>query len=354
MPNTADILSPASLTAAVNEVRSPLSFLKNMFFPDEETVPTVHIEMSRISDGRSMAPLVKRNGAGVLVGGDSETFLNFSPAHLRIKRAMEPSELLDRRRAGHGIFQNDAELGRQMREYVARQMSSMSRKIDNREEWLCAQALQGVITYESEEHDSLSVDFGRKASMSYALTGSDVWTHADSNPALEFLAASELINDESEGVATDCVMGAEAAAAFLANAKVQAGHLWREANVRQGQLDLTSTFRDDGAILLGVYNNNTRVWRYNRKVTLEDGSQSELIRSKYAEFIWRSPEAERKVYYGGIRDMKAIGAGKVLRAKRFAKSWEVEDPSARMMLIESNPLPCLRRPNTSVSIQVVA
>jgi hypothetical protein len=52
--------------------------------------------------------------------------------------------------------------------------------------------------------------------------------------------------------------------------------------------------------------------------------------------------------------MKAIGAGQVLSSKRFSKSWEVEDPSARMLLLESNPMPVMRRPNATVSIQVVA
>ena len=45
---------------------------------------------------------------------------------------------------------------------------------------------------------------------------------------------------------------------------------------------------------------------------------------------------------------------KVLQSKRFSKSWEVEDPSARLLLIESNPMPVMRRPNATVSIQVLA
>jgi hypothetical protein len=148
------------------------------------------------------------------------------------------------------------------------------------------------------------------------------------------------------------VLGANARPAFLKNPNVAAKFVYRGENLKQGQLDLTTSFQDDGALFLGVYDHNVRVWSYARQVTMPDGSVESLIRDDYAELVWRSPEAERLFYYGGIRDMKAIGAGRVLESKRFSKSWEVEDPSAQMLLIESNPVPCNRRPNTSVSMKV--
>jgi hypothetical protein len=357
MPSSADILSPVSLTAAVNEVRSPLSFLKNSFYSAEETKPTVDIELSVLRDERSMAPFVKRDGAGIMVSGDSEEFKIVRPAHIRIKRPMTPSDLLDKRRAGFGIHMGASDMNAQMRAYLAREMSGMLRKIQNSEEWLCAQALRGSISYESEEHVSFEVDFGRSADLTVTLSGADLWTASTANIKGDFLSASELVNDASEGIVTDVVLGREARDAFLSNAGVLSLLDVNPAFIRNGQLDLTQTIRDDGALMLGVYAHSVRVWSYGRKVVLPDelgGATEDLIRPKFAEFIWRSPEAERVVYYGGIRDMKAIGAGKVLEAKRFSKSWEVEDPSARMLLIESNPLPCNRRPDTSVSMQVVA
>lgn len=354
MPSSADILSPASLTAAVNEVRSSLSFLKNKFYSREETKPTTDIELSTIRDGRSMAPFVKRDGAAVMVQGDSEDARIVRPAHIRIKKALSPSDLLDKRRAGFGIHQDASELNRQMRAYLARDMSSMLRKIGNAEEWLAAQALRGSISYESEEHVSFEVDFGRDASLAFALSGADLWTNAASKPAALFLEVSELINDLSEGHVTDVVLGSEARDAFLANADVRSRLEWRPELIKQGQLDLTSTFQSDGALLLGTYVHGVRVWSYARQLTMPDGTVEDLIRPKFAEFVWSSPEAERLFYYGAIRDMKAIGSGKVLEAKRFSKSWEVEDPSAQMVLVETHPIPCNRRPDTHASVQVVS
>jgi hypothetical protein len=246
-----------------------------------------------------------------------------------------------------------AGMNAQMRSFLSREMSSMMRKIQNAEEYLCAQALRGVISYQSEEGVSFEVDFGRDPSLDIVLSGADLWSASTSSPKADSLFASELINDFSEGNATDLVLGKTARDAFLSNAEVLAQLVYRGENIKQGMLDLTTQFRDDGALFLGSFVHGLRVWSYARQVTLPDGTQFDLIRPDYAEFIWRSPEAERVVYYGGIRDMKAIGSGRVLEAKRFSKSWEVEDPSARMMLIESNPLPCNRRSDTSVSMKVV-
>lgn len=353
MPSSADILSPVSLTAAVNEVRNALSFLKNTFYSVEQTVPTVDIELSVVRDGRSIAPFVKRDGAAIMVPGDSESQRIVRPAHIRIKKPLSPSDLLDKRRAGFGIHQNAGDMNRQMRAFMAREQSGMLRKIANAEEYLCAQALRGIISYVAEDQVAFEVDFGRAASLVVTLSGGDLWTASTSVPSDDFLLASELLNDASEGMATDVVLGSNARAAFLANADVQKKLEFRPELLRQNQLDLTSNFRDDGALLLGTYAHGTRVWSYGRKVTLPDGSTFDLIRPDYAEFVWNSREAERVVYYGGIRDMKAIGAGRVLESKRFSKTWEVEDPSAMMSLIESNPLPCNRRPDTHVSMKVV-
>ena len=353
MPSSADVLSPVSLTAAVNEVRSPLSFLKNLLYSREETVPTVEVELSTIRDGRSMAPFVKRDGAAIMVDGDSEDFRIVKPAHIRIKRPLSPSDLLDKRRAGFAIHQNAADLNRQMRSYLAREMSGMLRKIANAEEWLASQALTGVISYEAEDGDAFEVDFGRSADMVVTLAGADLWSASTGRPSDDFLVASELINDKSEGRATDVILGRNARAAFLANADVRAKFEYRGENVRQGQVDLSTANRDDGALFLGTYDHQVRVWSYGRQITMPDGEVVDLVRPDYAEFVWASPEADRVMYYGGIRDMRAIGAGRVLESKRFSKVWEVEDPSAMMSLIESNPIPCNRRPDTHVSMKVV-
>ena len=346
-----------SMTATVNEVRSPLSFLRNKFFGTEMTSPTKEVEVGTIRRGRKMAPLVRRGGAGVMVSGGSEEFRKVLPAHIRIKRPMTPSELINNRRVGTPIhITRGGQMEAAIRQYVARELGYMMDDIANTEEYLCALAIRGSIDYEDEQHVSMTVDFGRSASHDITLSGTDLWTDAASSPSDTFLTVSELVNDDSECIVTDCILGSTARDAFLANDEVRAKFLWRPEAVKQGVVDFMQQFQADGALFLGMYDRSIRVWSYARQLTLPEsmgGTAVDLIRPKYAEFLCGSANAQSKMLYGAIEDFDASPTGFV-ESKRFAKSWISKDPSARMELVESNPLPVLFRPDTTCSVQVVA
>ncbi len=351
MPNSADVLSWSTLTPAVNEMKSPNTFLKNSVFGRNVSVPTRNIELSFLRRGRKISPFVKRNGAALMTDGRSEEFLVIQPPHIRVKRAMTPSELLEKRRPGSVIFPGADGIASAMREYIASELAMLMDDITNSEEYLCALALRGAIAYSAADEAAFSVTFPRSASHDFALGAGDRWNEATSSPAADILTASQLVNDDVSLNVTDMILGADAADAFLANDEVE-----KRLDTRRlitGSVDMTQQFMENGAMFLGTYVHGVRIWRYARKVEVA-GVATDLIRPKYAEFIANTPAAQFVTYYGAIEDMKAIGAGRVLQSQRFSKSFEVEDPSARILLVESNPLPCLRRPDATVSVQVLA
>lgn len=353
MPSSADVLSWSTLTPAINEMKSPNDFVKNTIFRVDRPVDTRNIELSFLRRGRKIAPFVKRNGAAIMTGGRDESFAIVSPPHIRIKRPMTPSELLTKRRPGSVIFPGADGIGAAMREYMANEMEMMLDDVTNSEEYLACLALRGAISYTSVDEAAFSVTFPRSASHDITLAGVNLWTDPASKPSKNVLQASQLISDDVSLAATDVILGSEAADAFLANAEVEKKLTFQPAYYRQGVLDLTNPIASSGALLLGEFVHGIRVWRYTRQVEV-DGVATDLIRPKYAEFVANVPAAQFVTYYGAIEDMKAIGAGRVLQSKRFSKSWEEEDPSARMLLVESNPLPCMRRPDATVSMKVVA
>lgn len=353
MPNSADVLSWSTLTPVVNEMKAPNSFLKNMVFSRDITVPTRNIELSFLDRGRRIAPFVERNGQAIMTEGRDETFRVITPPHIRIKRPMTPSELLDKRRPGSVIFPGARGIAQAMREYIASELAMMSDDITNSEEYLSALALRAAVSYSVADEAAFTITFPRLAAHDFALGAGDRWNENTANMRGDFLTAAQLINDAVSLNCTDVIFGADAADAFLEDAS---GELAINLDTRRlitGSVDLTQQFAESGAMFLGTYVHGIRIWRYARQVDV-NGSATDLIRPKYAEFIARTPAAQFVTYYGAIEDMKAIGAGKVLQSKRFSKSWEVEDPSARLLLIESNPMPVMRRPNATVSIQVLA
>jgi len=352
MPTSADVLSWSTLTPAVNEMKAPNAFLKNMLFSRAVTVPTRNIELSFLDRGRQIAPFVERNGAAVMTTGRDESFRVITPPHIRVKRPMTPSELLNKRRPGSVIFPGAGGIQSAMREYMASELSMLMDDITNSEEYLCALALRGAISYTAGEA-AFTITFPRDATHDYALGAGDRWNETTASFRKDFLDAAQLVNDAVSLNVTDVILGTDAADAFLADAPSELSSLLDVRRMATGTVDLTQQIAESGALYLGTYVHGIRVWRYGRTVDVA-GSPVDLIRPKYAEFVARTPAAQFVTYYGAIEDMKAIGAGKVLQSKRFSKSWEEEDPSARMLLVESNPMPVPRRSNATVSIQVLA
>jgi hypothetical protein len=354
MPTSADILSYSTLTPAVNEMKAPNSMLKNYLFGRDVTVPTRQIELSFLRRGRKIAPFVQRNGAAIMTEGRNEEFRIVQPAHIRVKRPMNPSELLNKRRPGSVIHIEAGGIQAAMRQYMADELGMLMDDVTNSEEYLCALALRGQISYQAADESAFTVTFPRSASHDVVLTGGDLWSAASTaKPAQDFMDAGTLVNDDVSLNVTDVLLGADAADAFLACDEVQEKlNVNTGVALKTGTIDLNNQYQESGAMLLGVYVHGIKVWRYARQVEVA-GSAVSLIRPDYAEFVARTPAAQMVTYYGAIEDMKAIGAGQVLQSKRFSKSWEEEDPSARMLLVESNPLPCMRRPDATVSMKVV-
>lgn len=351
---TINELKWATLTATVNEMKSPNQFLQRLLFPRTQTLPTEDIEIGQFDKGREIAPFVRKNGEGVMVTGHDEKFTTVSAANIRIKRPFTPSELLYGRRPGTVIFSPGA--GMQMsaiRQHIARDMQVMADYITNAEEYLISLALQGIITYQHDDHEVFQIDFNRLAANEIVLTGTDLWDVTTATILKDIHRVKRVLQDW--GVQpTDAICGTLAADALLA--RVEDGTIKMlgldGASVAAGDFTFQTQFNQDGVIFLGRLG-GVRFWEYGRTATHPDGTTIDMIRPKLVEFISTQASSERVLYYGAIPDMGAF-QGRLFQARRFSKSWEVEDPSARIALVHSRPLPVLRRPNTTVSLQVLA
>lgn len=348
---TINELKWASLTATINEIKSPNQFLKRLLFSRHETKPTENLEIGLLTRGRQIAPFVLKNGEGIMVSGHGETFQTVEPTNIRIKRPFTPSELLYNRRPGTPIFSSGAAMQISAAQaHIARDMQGMADDITNSEEYLCALALQGTITYQVDPQASFQVTFPKPAGHTITLT--TFWDDADPTlpePEMNVLTAKRLIAEEHGLQVTHCILGSEAAESFLKLAKRQG--LLDQRHVSAGTVTFNEQFTNDGAIFLGIFC-GISFWEYSRQVSV-NGNLTDLVRAKYAEFLAVTPAAEWTLYYGAIPDMKAFQAGRI-QAERFSKSWEVEDPSAIMALAHSRPLPVPRRPGAVVSMKVVS
>lgn len=339
------------MTGVVNEMKSPNSFLQKLLFPSHEPVNTEVIELSMLYKDRSMAPFVKKNGEALLVAGHSEAFANIAPPNIRIKMPFTPSELLFGRRPGTNIYPTSGEQMSAIQKHIAYDLQGMSDMVTNSVEWLCAMAIQGVISYTVNDTEAYQITYPIPTANKITLT---LWWN-DANPLLptmeeDFTTAKRVVNDAVGLGVTDAIMGLEAAAAFRKCMKAQGmanvGMLWNP-----GTVPLAEQFTDDGVIFMGTFC-GVRCWEYGRTIPV-NGVTTSLIRSKYVEFVSMSSAAERRLYYGAIADFDAMEA-KLWQGERFSKSWLQKDPSAMLALLASRPLPALRRPGAGVSMKVIS
>lgn len=348
MAQTIECLQWSSLTAAINEIKSPNQFLRKLMFGNHETLPTETIEFSVFVGDREVAPFVQRDGEAIPVSGYNEVFYTVGAPNIRIKRPVRASELLFNRRPGTTIFQpSSAPIVSAAEAHVARDTKRLADLITNAEEYLCALAIRGVISYTAADESNFTITIPKPAGNNVTL--STFWDDPAGTPSVNFLTAKQLCSNEVGLGVTHVILGSEAMAAFLANDEVKS--LMDINNISAGALTLQSQFSDDGAIFLGVFC-GIQVWGYPRTVKVK-GVVTSLVRAKYAEFLCITPAAENTLYYGAIPDLDAFEGG-TIQAERFSKSWIQPDPSVMQMLAHARPLPIPRRPGSIVSMKVVS
>jgi hypothetical protein len=350
MAETIDLLHYSTLTQAVNEIKSPNMFLKRLLFGQHQVVSTEKIELSVWTGGRQAAPFVRKNGEAVFVSGYGEQFHTVEAPNIRIKRAIDPHNLMFTRRPGQQVFPSRAEQSSGMQQYLSLQLQRLSDLATNAEEYLCAQAIRGTITYSVTDEEAFQVSYPKSAGN--IITLSTFWD--DATPAnveieQDFLTAKQVVS-EAVGLQPGAViLGSEAMEYFIRVLKSQ--EIMDKLHYMPGDVTLTNQFSNDGAIFLGSFS-GIPVYGYNRQVEV-NGTMTDLIRPKYAEFVCTSPAAENVLYYGAIADDSAVEGGTFV-TERFSKSWKSEDPSQRYVLLHTRPLPVTRRPDAHVSMKVIS
>lgn len=339
-----DVLKWQSLTATVNETKSPNSFIKDLLFGVHQTFPTESVEIGLLTGGRSIAPFVRRDGEAIAVDGLGESFQTVGFPNISIKRPMTASELLFNRRPGSVIFPSKGQQLSAIEAHIARDMQRMSDLVTNSEEYLCSLALTGDINYTATDGAHFQVDLQKSSGND--INASTVWSdEANAKPSVDFTAAKRIINSAHSLPTTHCIMDQTSSTEFVRIQEVK--DLLDNRRLLAGDIDLQRQFEASGALFLGMFM-GVACWEYARTVDV-NGVDTKLIRAGTAEFVSAVPAADNVLYYGAISDMKAL-EGRLFQGERFSKSWQIEDPSQQIVLVKSRPLPVMRRPDSVVSL----
>lgn len=352
--STLNVFSFSFMSAAINEIKSPNQFLNKLLFSNRVTLPTETVEIGLYQRGREIAPFVRKGGEALMVGGTTSSNAVVETPNIRVKRPMNPRDLMFTRRPGQVVqISSGSQVLSYAEQQMARELQDLADSLANAEEYLCALSLQGTISYSAVDQEVFTVTYPRPAGNSITL--STFWN--DATPAnvrvITNINTVKKVLAEEGFLPTDAIMGSEAADAL--RELIQTGNLKMlggdGSQVAFGTATFVSQFNDDGVIFVGEFS-GIRFWEYPRTATL-NGVSVNMIRPKYVEFVTNSPAAERTMYFGVIDDMDAIELGSI-QTERFAKSWIQKDPSCRVNLVHTKPLPVPRRSGAWVSMKVVS
>lgn len=387
-------------TRLVNEIPPALSFLDPLLFgsgAEQRVLSTEDFEIVVVDDDKTMSPMIQPGTRPPSAPGISHTIKHVSTPMIADARNMPVAQMLLERRPGVSHYHSPQASAAQ-RQHMVEEFAKLTRRVDNRKEWMAGQMLDHALTYDSsgtagtagQGTDSVSIDYGAddRATLTVATGWDDLQfttTQApgdspagpgdadggilrdssvyESDPNWTFQLVGRIMNELVRVQPTHCIMGTEAAAAFMTHPAVKAQ--LRNTNYEVGQLaQLANNMDLNGARRLGTYQ-GIECWEYAGQLTGDDGTATALIGSKKAYFIHVGPQAEFQKVYGLIpnwkltfgsvapRTMEQITRLRAVAARAFGDVVADEYGNSIEGLMYTRPLPVLRRPNVIVGVTVV-
>lgn len=315
-------------------------FLLDTFAPNTQNIFGEYVEFDRVPWRNGMAKLVHRGMTASPIQKNTYTRTAFRMPLVKESVKIGAVELFN----GYGLTSFDnlqaGDRASQLTKVVGESLSQLKNRARRLEEYLFAKYLTGSWSYTNADNGvHYELNLGLDSAFTPTLAGSNVWTHADSNPAAQIQAYGQAIEENSSQTLTDVVLGSNAANAFLANLKVQK-QLWVN-NYQTGSVSADQ-------INSHMISNNfagVRIWTYRAKYQDSNGDQQYYLNPDYALFI------------GGRTGVRCYGIPDAINGLTspgwYVNSWDDPDESGRNIQGQIAQLPIVPEIGSWVYAKVV-
>ena len=205
----------------------------------------------------------------------------------------------------------------------------------------------GKSTIAPEGEETVVVDFGRDASLTIAaLTGDARWSVTDkATPLVNLETWSGLILAAGGGVARDVILDPVVWTYLRQNTEVSTLMDIRRGSQSSGEIGPIATqYSARNIATIGDFN----IWLYQDPYIDEDGAAGLMMPSGTVLLV-NGQYLEGVRHYGMVQDYDASHGAQ----RAFSKSWTIEDPSQRLLLMQSAPLLVPYRPNCTLGAEVL-
>lgn len=349
---TVGIYDTAELLEITSNIRNSTPAFWSTFFTRQINFTTEEIFFDKVdADYRKLAPLVVPNVQGrIMRGVQPYTSLSFKPAYIKIKDAVDPSRVIERR-AGERLITGSLSLQQRKDAAIADILRYHDTLIANRLEWMAARALiDASVTLTGDNYPTTTVDFQRHASLTYTLSGAALWSAGTATPLADIRNARINAQNRSGQTIRRIVMGGTAWEHFTARVDLKAE---QDRNFGGKVVEIQRDFDGfDGQEYMGRYGgmfggNAMELWVDRSKFVDESGNeQFYLPQNTVVGFA----DMEGVRCFGAIKDFDAG----LQALDRHQKMWRENDPSGEFILTQTAPLMVPKKPNASFKLVVSA
>ncbi|MDE1484088.1 major capsid protein [Xenorhabdus bovienii] len=340
------------LVQVVPNLKTSQNWLLDKFFPNIVESDSEEISIDVDVGLRRMSPFVSPLVEGKLVESRKYQTNSFKPAYIKDKRAPDLFKPI-RRQIGERIGGDYTAAEREMLN-LQFEMADQIDMINRRLEWMAANAMvSGKIAVVGAGYDAKVIDFGRSAGLTIALSGSDKWPlkveagKTNTQPSDDIEDWQQMILKESGAVPTDLVFTNKSWKAFRLDTSIKDNAINYPALSPYGNQINAGAQIAKGAIYKGRWG-NFDLWLYNDWfIDPVDNIEKPMIPD--GAVLMSCVDLMGTRMFGAIKDPK-FNYGAMAYAP---KSWLIEDPAQRFLMMQSAPLVIPSRVNAALCAMVV-
>jgi hypothetical protein len=329
-----DIYSTRELNRFLEERLAPKRFFRNRLFRTELPHAAENIDVDLRRGTRAVARFVNPANAAGAVTRDGFTTISLTPPNLKEQMVLTAADL-KKRLPGEDMYSGMSPDERASF-WLGKDTTQLEDLMIRREELMCRDLLfTGKITISGDGITPYDIDYGFSNVVDLTSDeGAAPWGDAAANIRKNFMDWRAVVNGKCGATLNTGVLGGDAAEELfsdeailkaLDNRRSEIGFQRFEADPVEGSIYHGNLFGIDLYTYDELYKDPA------------DGVVKNMIPAKQAVFCdSRVPMA---MHYGCVTFFNKDGSAESYAQSRVGRSWNIEDPSARIFLMESRPLP---------------
>lgn len=342
-----DIFDRTNMSAVASAILVPKTGLIDLFYghvtPNTWDTESIDVE---VRDGtRGIAKYTKRGQEGTKVENKGYKIKNFRPPYIDEEKATRASEFLKKIEG----LTNESKIEKQKARAEIKIVNDITELKERTVRAEVKQVADGILDGKLtviESGVSREIDFNMPESHSIVYSGSDLWTHEDSDPIEDIRLWREMVQENSGKDIDAMVFGRDVLKAFIKNKKVQ--EYYNHLRITIGEVKAKKL---GNGLTLYTDMEGMDIYTYVDWYYDEDSKKNKPM-IPHHKIIFGATDADVSIDFACI-EMVDDNYAWVDEADYFVSTYTTKKPKAMMVRLESAPLYCLKQSTAFGNAEVV-